>query len=341
MALDIISHVNGIHWHPSDRSVHLVKRVFGAVALLALLAGCSAKAAKPGAGTAAPSSESLSPAAAALRARLTNSDNGLEVRRWVIADHTGRIAQAMRNHADGLVTDQAQLESLKRNGLRLVRVPSDQIHTLLTELGGANYDATEWHGQVLEWRSLVERPIDPAGQTVAIDGQVQRYQGGEFRLMVRSWNVQMESGPYLHFELSPRRRLVQANNLRRLLNNEGDLEQYFGSMSLEVQLEAGYMYVLTGESPEIEWQNGEDVPAAGSRSGREGTSRRGGLLDVGPEAAPPPTMGELLFSSSSATGTRGVLVIVPKIAAELFLPEQLAAREQQSSALKSKREGGT
>lgn len=344
LALDIISRVIGNAHQQSYNSATVVPwRFVCALGIsLVLMTACSAPAPAPADQRQATSKgESLSPAAAALRARLTNTENGLEVRRWVIADQIDRIASAMRTHGIEWPPDASRLESLKRNGLRFVRIPVNQIDALLADLGGASYDATEWHGQVAEWRSLGERPIDPAGQAVAVDGQVQRYHSGEFRLMIRSWNVLMESGPYLHFELSPRHRVVQANNLRKLFEREGDLEQFYGSMSLDLQLESGYAYVLMGEAPHIAWFESEGTSGAGEPLASERSAARRNSLDMGPEAVAPPTLGELLLSSSSAADSRGVLVIVPKIAVELFLPEHLAAREQARQNANAKGAGGT
>jgi len=298
-----------------------------------MLAGCASKPTSATQSASTPgSTDGLSPAAAALRARLTNTENGLEVRRWIIADRPQTIAQTMVKYAAGPAADAATLRQLKRNGFRFVRIPAQNIDSLLADVGPAIYDATEWHGQVVEWRSLVDRPVETQGQAVAVDGMVGRYETGEFRLMIRSWNVQMETGPHVHFEMTPRRRLVQANSLRRLLGEEGDLEQSFASIALDVQLEAGYAYVIASESPQIEWPGLDGESGEARQTPVERSSRRRGMMDVGPEAAPPPTLGELLLAPPSASKSRGILILVPKIAADLFLPEQLAARARQGEA---------
>lgn len=304
-------------------------------------AGCAAPAQNRPNGGSATSGSGLSPAAAALRARLTNSENGLEVRRWVVADHHDGLVQALSRHAQGLPASDAALQQLKRNGLRFVRIPLHSVETLLADLGGATYDATEWHGQVVQWRPLVNRPVEAGGQAVGIDGVVQRFETGEFRLMIRCWNVQMETGPYVHLEMIARRRLAQQNDLRRLLGEHDDLEQSFPALSLDVQLEDGYAYVIAGESPEIPWPGmdpGGDRESQGAPSGRSSRER---IADVGPETSPPPTLGELLLAPSAAGATRGILVLIPKIADEFFLPEQLAERANRRDRDSQRATGGT
>lgn len=267
--------------------------------------------------------------AASLRHKLTGSDNGLEVRRLLINDRSDIILNALTSHADGQAADSDALRRLKRNGLRFVRVPLDRLDPCITDLGLASYDANEWHGQVLEWRSLLDRPIDESGRAVAVDGLLRRYERGDLRLMMRAWTVQMEDGPAMHLEMVPRRRLPQTNNLRKLLSEQAlggtGGEQAFPSMALDLQLQPGFAYVLISESPNVDWA-GLDGDAGGAPQAsvaaiqpKANVPRTGPFDDWNPAA--PPTLGEFLLQvkrDPPHPPGRGILIFIPKIPSELL-----------------------
>lgn len=264
---------------------------------------------------------------AAARNRLTNTENGLELRRWTVMEDSQRLAQALAKHVDGQAIDEPTQLRMKRNGFRFLRVPADQLETLLNDLGGATINANEWHGQVPEWRSLADEPVRPGGRAVAIDGRVLRYEYGVFRLMIRSWTVQMENGPIVHLEVLPQHHNPQTNDLRRLLKEGTEPVEGYGSMALDLQLQSGYAYVLLGESPQMDWPGVEAAMAAAHNSGGASASAKpaartgkvGPSESIGPQVAAPLTMGELLLCGADRTPrTRDVLVFVPKIAPDLF-----------------------
>lgn len=293
------------------------------------------------------------PVAEIVRERLTGSNNGLEVRHWTVLDSSERVMNVLSQHADGAAADPASIGRLKRNGLRFVRVPADQVDKIVSELGGALTDRNEWNGQVYEWRALDERPIDNRGTAIAIDGRVRRFDRGDFRLLLRSWTVMMEDNPYMHVEMLPQHRLPQSNNLRLLLGQKPeDAGEAFASLALDLQLQAGYAYVLVSESPSVDWPAldkpaadqpsavGDQQAAAGegesSKSGVDQAAKsaavaakppavrpRGGVGPdeaIGPEAGAPRTLGEVLLPLSVSPPTRELLVFVPRIPQELFPP---------------------
>jgi hypothetical protein len=312
-----------------------------------MLGGCASDdSAKPKADAGDASSASGRPnipSAEVLRERLTGSNNGLELRRWTVIDAPDRVMNVLSNHADGSAADQETIDRLKRNGFRFIRVPVSELDALVSELGGATIDRNEWHGQVYDWRALMEQPIDPRGLAVAIDGRVRRFDRGSFRLLVRSWTTQMEDGPHMHLEVLPQHSLPRANDLRRLMGEKpADAGEAFATLALDLQLQAGYAYVLVSESPEVDWPEldrpalvnevlvgaagdepapdapDESLPAVRPRDG--GWSHVGPPESVGPEAGAPLTLGEMLLPLSVSPPMRRVLAFVPKIPAELFPP---------------------
>ena len=75
-------------------------------------------------------------------------------------DQPDRFLPAIVKHMYGSAIDPETQMRIERNGLRLARVPMDQLDDLLKDLGGANLNLTEWHGQATDWRPVQRRPID-------------------------------------------------------------------------------------------------------------------------------------------------------------------------------------
>lgn len=283
--------------------------------LVTCIIGCAEKGAGPNvAGSAVADREAgtgLTPED--LRSRLTGADNGLEIRRWTVVDGANVALDALTRHSLQEAVDASTLERLQRNGLLFMCVRAGSVDALLADLGGATTDRNEWHGQVYEWRNLCDTPIDSRGMAVAIDGRVRRFDRGEFRLMLRGWTVMMESGPRLHVELLPQHRVPLANDLRRLLGEHPeDAGEPFPSLALDLQLEAGFAYVLSSVSPATESRGPDSPSAARNRFGPDDS--------IGPEAMAPMTLGELLLPKSIAPPTREILVLVPRISSDLFPP---------------------
>ena len=259
--------------------------------------------------------------------RLLSSDNGLEMREWVIMDRESRISAAMAELGQNAFVDTKANTPFRRNGLRLVKFRQSDLQSLLASLGGASVDATTWHGQVHQWRELAAYSISPAGIAVAVDGRVRRFESGTFRLLMRSWTVAMEDGPRLLLQLVGQFDRPEQESFRRFLADRSVSGEVFHSLALEMPLEAGFGYALLYASPEIDWSfgaaNQEDStpkPVAAELVGPANEPEQ-----VGPTGAPPATFGELLFRTETHPAKRRVLVFVPKFSPEMFPPGTVGA----------------
>ena len=259
--------------------------------------------------------------------RLINSDNGLEVRNWVIMERGPRIAAAIASFGQPALVDASADASLRRNGLRLVRIRAGELESLLASLGGASVDATAWHGQVYRWRELVQYPIGPAGMAVAVDGRVRRFEHGTFRLMFRSWTVPMEDGPRLQLQLLGQFDQPQPDPFRRFVTDRRVTGEVFHSFAFQIQLEAGFGYALLFESPEIDWsfRPADQLEARAEPGAAESNGQVSDPEQVGPKADAPPTFGELLLRTDARPPKRRVLVFVPKFPPAAFPPDTVGA----------------
>jgi hypothetical protein len=261
----------------------------------------------------------MSAAGEMARRLLPNTDNGLEVRKWVITpEQAARLLPALAP----ISSDDPQLAShtatLERNGFRLVRVPLDQVDDVLAEIGGATVDVSEWHGQALDWRPLLERSVGRSPRALAIDGRVRRFDRGNFSLMIRSWTVQMETGPFVHLEAVPRHQWCHGTNLRKLLSeNEEPSGETFATMALDLLLESTWAYVLFGASPQAPWPNRADSTQDGVRGATwSGQPRKlvGPSVDDEPDIGSVQTIGEFQLTTDRRPAMRTVFIFMPRIA---------------------------
>jgi hypothetical protein len=257
--------------------------------------------------------------------RLPGTDNGLEVRKVTVPDQRDRFLPTIARSMHGSAVDPETQARLERNGLRLVKVPLDDLNQILGDLGGASLDLNEWHGQAVEWRPLQQRPIGSMPRAIAIDGNVFRYQGGRMAIILRAWTMQMEDGPSVHLEMLPRFEADHSGSNRRLIPNKSDesIESY-PTMALDMQLLPGFAYLLFGEPPQTRWPDAAHADDVAAPSPPSASSRRGvGPMDVtADEGAAPVTFGEFMLVGDRQPVMRGLVVFIPRIAPTLFAPEQ-------------------
>lgn len=289
-------------------------RLLACAAWLPAMVGCASPA------PTAP--ETARPDPETVRSALVRDEIGLEVRQWLVIDGVDVVPAVLMRHrneqagaSDVLTHDAA--ERLKRNGLRLVRVPVTSLEQIAEEFDGLALDRTGWHGQVLRWQELHAAPVGPAPRAVAIDGRVRRFDRGTFQLMSRSWLVRMETGPFLQLELLPQFRSPE-DSYRKVLGQPSSSVTAWPSMAVDVLMEHGHAYILLSESPVLDW-----TEAAATGADAEPAEQRQTATSVGPEAiaGTPTTIGELMLSREGPRRARGLLVFVPRIPADMLPPE--------------------
>lgn len=289
----------------------------------ASVAGCEA----PPEGDAAAPGTLFSEQQRDLSSLFNAGENGLEVRQWVLEATPEAVASVLMRFRDGEAMDQPTREALERNGLRVVRVPLEELESMLGELGVPSRHIRTWFGQVTTWRDVLTSPVDETSRALVVSGRVRRFADGNYSLMLRSWTLMMEDGPRMELEMIPRHDRPEVSNTVPLLGAKRTAETWLHAVRAEMLLESGYAYVMVYESPSVVWREpgeGESVRVApGSDGGGRGPGV--GPDDVGPyhatglSAIAPPTVGEVLLGRESGKPRRHLLAFVPKIP-ERFQP---------------------
>lgn len=269
----------------------------------------------------------LSPMGEMARKMLPNTDNGLEVRKLLLTpEQASKLVAALdarQEEQDAIPAD--VLKRLSQNGWRFARIPAPDVEAIVTDLGQMTVDVREWHGQAPDWRPLQERTIGPKPRAVAIDGRIRSYDRGAFALMIRSWTVQTENGPFMYMEALPWYHGPRSTDLRRLLGDSpASSGQALGSMAMDLMLDADFGYVLLAASPAQ-----EAVAQAGDSSATVNRKKPmiGPSGDDEAENALTMTIGEFLMTTERKPPMRVVFVFTPRIAAELD-PTGVAANQK-------------
>lgn len=317
---------------------------FSALGIIGCASTTEAPAPRSGATASASLTESMTEAIGADPTRsFVASENGLEVRKWIVEDSPNLMAAAVLGYAEPAPVSDALRSRLQRNGLRFLRVPITEVESFQRALGGAALDLKTWYGQVPDWQELHRRSIGDQPRAVGVDGRVRGFVRGSFGFLMRSWTVQTEDGPRLVFQLAPAFSR-DADPLQRLLNQEQFEGELFASIAFEHLLERGYAYILTCEGPSVDWERLANASAGSTPDDAGGASARSGggvgpLADVGPAAIAPLSLGEMLLRGEAAGGNRGVIVLIPRVPEVLF-PRELRNDRAASGAVNESVEGG-
>jgi len=261
----------------------------------------------------------------------TLSDNGLEVRAWIVQDDSARIASSLVTLGEEAPLAESSRATLERNGLRLWRVPAGHIEDLRDGFGGSSIAKQSWLGQVTEWSDLHERSLGAGTRGVSIEGEVRRFRSGSFVLLVRAWTMNTEDGPRIQFQMIPFYADADAGGVRRILSQDDRAGESFPSLLVETGFESGFAYVLTCERPEVDWRVVADRAAAPESFGGSLTMPQGGDVrgsvgppgQFGPDIGGPWTIGEALLRGDSDVGARGVILLIPHIPTGLYPAEML------------------
>lgn len=269
--------------------------------------------------------------------KFINVNNGLEVRRWMVQSDSQKIGQTLQGLSQGAAADDATLEMLRRNGFRLIRVPLGDLDLMEKEL--LLYQSiSEWHGEVSQWRDIIDTPIDSSNPVVAIDGHVSRFEPGRMQMLMRSWAVQMEGQPYLHLDLVPIYATKTSRSMNLLPGDRRRDGRRFDELSMVLQLEPDWAYILTAERPNVRWPGDIDsdvsrsTPNIPARPTRGRGPAAGPAASSGPVQAGPTTLGVMMLVQRTPIPLRTLLVFVPKIAMELYpVPRYFNEVDSESS----------
>ncbi len=135
-------------------------------------------------------------------ARLELDGTGLAVRTHVVKGDRGDL-QALLEQAGRVIDDGALSDRLASDGLHVRRIDSAQVDLLVASMDAHPVSQLAWHGQVLQWRDVVQRRLPGDGLLVSAAGTPHLIDRGLLTLLCRSWTMQREDGRFLYLHLRP------------------------------------------------------------------------------------------------------------------------------------------
>ena len=247
-------------------------------------------------------------------AEMAEGVEGLEVVWWVAEDSDGRVAETLSTYepADD-VLDPTTREIWRENGFRMVRLPATEFSRLVVDLPPQTQLNRQWIGWSPRWTDMFRGRVAGGDEPLLLNGTRLNLPKGVARMICRIWRspgsadgtglpwmgvMRMEMAMQLYDE-------PQVDAASFFMEPRMEPEENRGfivtDLSASGLLSPGYMYVITGEKPLVEWWSDGEPPVTDSA----------GLSRPGPPAAPLRTLGEaMLTGRADETGRFPVRVLV-------------------------------
>lgn len=263
---------------------------------------------------------------------LTTVDSGVEIHWWITSDADHRVGARLARMLEPALPQDPALRSLWRSaGLRLVRAPIRDMISLERDLPASHMRRHQWVGWATRWTEIFRGRRAGGRAPLIVEGRRISLPMGTLRILMRAWpgpDPQDHTRAIVRLELAFQLHLSEPAAARSLLEpptftpleEEGPV---FRSLTLETSLEDGYIYIITAEAPDIDWQASEDpdeeIPDDATPSKQAGASTRAtgsGGDPFGPPVSSALTIGEAMMTASGSESQIGsakvLLIILPR-----------------------------
>ena len=300
-----------------------------AIATLALaaLAACAASCAKekPNQARAIADTTPLLAQDDVLTPVVRGGTNGLEVLWFVCRDADDSLASALAPYVQQPVDVPSDAhDSLKRNGLRLVRIPLDDFSSVRASLRPVGPTERTWLGWSLHWSEAFRARSLARNATVTIDSDPITLDAVGSRFLARAWGSPTTEGERVRVEFATQ--LLSASPMTSRFQpladaQPVDLSEYelrrgelIEQLSFEAQLAPGFAYLLVPAAPDEDWvaiaEGGSSTvdPETQETFGFEFAETPRDLADLaivfGPPAPAPQAIGQAILTSWDPFETR-------------------------------------
>lgn len=216
------------------------------------------------------------------------------------------------------------------NGVRIVRVPLDDLPGIIAALPTRAAPRREWLGWATDWREAFRGGRITDAIPIVLNRARARLEPGVLRLIARAWTAPDESGAVVRVELAAQLQRDAEPALAPLdapweaptLDRLSALAQgeVLPRLTLEAALTPGHAYLLVPVPPDAPWITDDQGPApslAGLRPALEPEP-----LDapqVGPQAPPPASIGEAMLTAYPNADLKAIVALTPRTPREFRL----------------------
>ncbi len=128
--------------------------------------------------------------------------DGISVSTIEIKPNGSDVSEKLQQFGVPLNSEELQ-KRLLHEGIQLRKIQIVDLPAIITSIGEVNQESSAWHGQILKWRDLHQRQIDPKGMLISQQGVQHFVQRGSLCLLSRSWLIEREEGFRIYLQCVP------------------------------------------------------------------------------------------------------------------------------------------
>ncbi len=128
--------------------------------------------------------------------------DGISVTNLKIVPVVKNVTKNIEQFGQPIANGELQAKLLQE-GIFVRKISALDIPKIVNSIGDVIDDTFVWHGQILKWRDLHQRRIEPRGMRITEKGIQYFIQSGFLSLLSRSWVIEQETGVHVYLQLLP------------------------------------------------------------------------------------------------------------------------------------------
>jgi hypothetical protein len=209
--------------------------------LLFVLAGCNT----PKTDSAPLKSESI----------IEPTSDGIMVTKYVLSQTTSSFQDAVNAFGSSL-TSKSLEKSLLTEGVLVRVIDSIDLPAVVATIGTVEDKSIVWHGQVLQWRDVVQRRVPQDGILVTESGRAHFVDRGYLSLLTRSWLLKRDNLLQIYIQLIPSWHIPKIDGIILGQGTGAEQSTLFEELRLELLLQDDEALVLFSELKEAKKSTG-------------------------------------------------------------------------------------
>jgi hypothetical protein len=135
-------------------------------------------------------------------ARIETPGSGIAVRKFTVVPNKNEVKEILDNFGFSL-HDSSLEKHLESEGMFVRIIDAVDVPAITTSLGDSHEERYDWHGQITNWRDILQRKMPTTGILVTAGGISHFVDHGYLTLLARGWQIGMESGDQFYLQLLP------------------------------------------------------------------------------------------------------------------------------------------
>jgi len=136
------------------------------------------------------------------QARIEIPGSGVAIRAFTVKPKNGDIQEVLNTFGKSL--DDALLqERLASEGIVMRIIDAVDAPSIAASFGEANEERFDWHGQIMNWRDVLQRKMPSKGMLITASGIPHFVDHGYLTLLARGWQMGMERADRFYLQLLP------------------------------------------------------------------------------------------------------------------------------------------